>query len=68
MLITVPGYALELRAEQRPQGRRASKLSSIAGARYEAGVTTLSGAFDQVAAPQPAKQMSTADLEANRCG
>ncbi len=67
MLITVPGYALSsalsnsLKVDEQ-------KLSSIAGARYEAGVTTLSGAFDQVAAPQPAKQMSTADLEANRCG
>ncbi len=67
MLITVPGYALSsalsnsLKVDEQ-------KLSSIAGARYEAGVTTLSGGFDQVAAPQPAKQMSTADLEANRCG
>ena len=67
MLITVPGYALSsalsnsLKVDEQ-------KLSSIAGARYEAGVTTLSGAFDQVAAPQPAKQMSTADLKANRCG
>ena len=67
MLITVPGYALSsalsnsLKVDEQ-------KLSSIAGARYEAGVATLSGAFDQVAAPQPAKQMSTADLEANRCG
>ncbi len=67
MLITVPGYALSsalsnsLKVDEQ-------KFSSIAAARYEAGVTTLSGGFDQVAAPQPAKQMSTADLEANRCG
>ena len=67
MLITVPGYALSsalsnsLKVDEQ-------KLSSIAGARYEAGVTTLSGAFDQVAAPQASKQMSSADLKANRCG
>ena len=67
MLITVPGYALSsalsnsLKVDEQ-------KLSSIAGARYEAGVTTLRGGFDQVAAPQAAKQMSAADLKANRCG
>ena len=67
MLITVPGYALSsalstaLKVDEQ-------KLASIAGARYEAGVTTLRGGFAQVAAPQPAKQMSNADLEANRCG
>ena len=67
MLITVPGYALSsalsnaLKVDEQ-------KFASIAAARYEAGVTTLKGGFDQVAAPQAAKQMSTADLEANRCG
>ena len=67
VLITVPGYALStalstaLKVDEQ-------RFSSIAAARYEAGLTTLKGAFDQVAAPQPAKQMSTADLEANRCG
>jgi len=67
VLITVPGYALSsalsnsLKVDEQ-------KLSSIAGARYEAGVTTLRGGFEQVAAQQAAKQMSTADLEANRCG
>ena len=67
MLITVPGYALSnalstsLKVDE-------GKFRSIAAARYEAGVTTLKGGFDQVAAPQKAKQMSSADLEANRCG
>ena len=67
VLITVPGYALSS-ALSNALKIDEQKFASIAAARYEAGVTTLKGGFDQVAAPQAAKQMSTADLEANRCG
>ena len=63
----MPGYALSS-ALSNALKIDEQKFASIAAARYEAGVTTLKGGFDQVAAPQPAKQMSAADLEANRCG
>jgi ubiquinone/menaquinone biosynthesis C-methylase UbiE len=67
VLITVPGYALST-ALSNSLKVDAEKFSSIAAARYEAGVTTLNGGFGAVTAPRAAKQMSPADLQANRCG
>ena len=67
VLITVPGYALSTALSTALKVDE-ERFSSIAAARYEAGLTTLKGGFDQVAAPQASKQMSSADLEANRCG
>ena len=67
VLITVPGYALSSALSQSLKVDE-QKFKSIAAARYEAGLTTLKGGFDKVAAPQAAKQMSSADLQANRCG
>ena len=67
VLITVPGYALST-ALSNSLKIDEQKFSSIAAARYEAGVTTLKKGFSAVSAPQAAKQMSPADLKANRCG
>ena len=63
----MPGYALSSALSQSLKVDE-QKFKSIAAARYEAGLTTLKGGFDKVAAPQAAKQMSSADLQANRCG
>jgi hypothetical protein len=67
VLITVPGYALST-ALSNSLKIDEQKFSSIAAARYEAGVSTLKKGFSTVSAPQAAKQMSPADLKANRCG
>ena len=67
VLITVPGYALSAALSNSLKVDE-QKFSSIAAAGYEAGVTTLKKGFSTVSAPQAAKQMSPADLKANRCG
>ncbi len=67
VLITVPGYALSTALSTSLKVDE-SKFSSITAARYEAGLTTLEGGFAKVAAPAASRQMSAADLKANRCG
>jgi hypothetical protein len=67
MLVTVPGYALST-ALSNSLKIDESKFSTIAAARYEAGLTGLGGAFAKVTAPATRLQMSDADLKANRCG
>jgi hypothetical protein len=67
MLVTVPGYALSTALSNSLKVNE-SKFSTIAAARYEAGLTSLGGAFTKVSAPASKLQMSDADLKANRCG
>ncbi len=67
VLITVPGYALSTALSNALKVDE-QKFTSIAAARYEAGLTTLRGGFARVTAPKASRQMSAADLKANRCG
>ena len=67
VLITVPGYALSTALSNSLKVDE-QKFTSIAAARYEAGLTTVKGAFAEVTAPAASRQMSAADLKANRCG
>lgn len=66
MNITVPGYALST-ALSGSLGVDPSKFSTIAEARYTAGVR-IKQSVPGVQAPGKGKQMSQADLKANRCG
>lgn len=67
LLVTVPGYALSTALSESLKIDE-SKFSTIAAARYEAGLTGLGGGFAKVSAPASKLQMSDADLKANRCG
>jgi hypothetical protein len=66
LTITVPGYALSTALGQ-SLGLDPSRLSSIADQRFATGVKFKSSVA-VVRAPARGKQMSAADLKANRCG
>jgi hypothetical protein len=66
VLVTVPGYALSTALSQSLKVDE-SKFASIAADRYEAGLK-VTGPVAAVRAPSSGRQMSAADLQANRCG
>lgn len=66
VMVTIPGYALSTALSQSLKIDE-SKFSSIAGERFEAGLR-ITGGVAGVGAPSSDRQMSAADLKANRCG
>ena len=66
VLLTIPGYALSTALGESLKLDE-SKFSSIAAGRFEAGLR-ITGGIAGVGAPSSGRQMSAADLKANRCG
>ncbi|MDQ6641582.1 MAG: hypothetical protein M3Y66_03705 [Actinomycetota bacterium] len=64
--VTIPGYALSAALAQ-SLGVAESQFSAIAADRFEAGLK-VTGPVATLRAPSSKRQMTTADLVANRCG